>query len=207
MPHGLEVAALISVGLAAWRRDRATLTFAGAIVLWVVIEIAFVIHGWPGVPRYMFEPAGLLAVVAGIGVGRLLLEPPRPSAPVRIAGAVLAVALVASVVPAAVSQARWEHHDLTHQRLRTRTLNLLGSEIAAKGGAGAFRGCGAPVTRLEYQSAVAWALGRNVSAVGFKYGKAIASARPIVLITPYPQSGSGWHIQPVHQLSAACRRL
>jgi hypothetical protein len=183
------------------------LTFAGAIVLWVIIEIAFVIHGWPGVPRYMFEPAGLLAVVAGIGVGRLLLEPPRLRAPVGIVGAVGALALVLSVIPAAVSQARWEHRDMDHQRLRTRTLNLLGSEIAAKGGAGAFRGCGAPITRLEYQSAVAWAFQRNVSAVGFIYSKAIASGKPIVLVTPYPQSGSGWNIAPVHQQTAACRAL
>jgi hypothetical protein len=207
MPRGLEVAALISVILALWRRDRTTLAFVGAIVLWVVVEIAFVIHGWPGVPRYMFEPAGLLAVVAGIGVGRLLLEPPRVSKAVGIAGAVAAAALVVSVIPPAVSQARWESHDLSHQRLRTHTINLLGSEIAAKHGAAAFHGCGAPVTRLEYQSTVAWALDRNVSAVGFKYGEAIASGKPIVLVTPYPQSGSGWHIQPVHQRSAACRTL
>ncbi|HWD85456.1 MAG TPA: hypothetical protein VG321_06875 [Solirubrobacteraceae bacterium] len=207
MPRGLEIAALGSVVWAAWRRDRATLTFAGAIVLWVIIEIAFVIHGWPGVPRYMFEPAGLLAVVAGIGVGRLLLEPSRLRAPAGIAGALVAVALVVSVVPAAVSQGRWEHHDLNHQRLRTRTINLLGSEIAAKGGAGAFGQCGAPITRLEYQSAVAWAFERNVSAVGFIYSKAIASGKPIVLVTPYPQSGSGWNIQPMHQRAAACRAL
>jgi hypothetical protein len=207
MPRGLEIAALVSVGLAVWRRDRATLTFAGAIVLWVIIEIAFVVHGWPGVPRYMFEPAGLLAVVAGIGVGRLLAEPPRLTAPLGIAGAVAALALVLSVIPAAVSQARWEHRDLSHQRLRTQTINLLGSEIEAKGGPGAFRDCGAPITRLQYQSAVAWAFARNVSAVGFIYSKALASGKPIVLVTPYPQSGSGWSIRPVHQRTAACRAL
>jgi hypothetical protein len=207
MPRGLEVAALISLALAVWRRDRITLAFIGAIVLWVVIEIAFVIHGWPGVPRYMFEPAGLLAVVAGIGVGRLIVAPPRLASGLGAVGVVAAAALIISVVPAAVSQARWERHDLSHQRLRTRTINLLGSEIAAKGGPGAFRRCGAPITRLQYQSSVAWALQRNVSAVGFKYSKALASGKPVVLVTPYPQSGSGWNIQPVHQRTAACRAL
>jgi hypothetical protein len=207
MPRGLEIAALVSVVLAAWRREWTTLAFAGAIVLWMIIEIAFVIHGWPGVPRYMFEPAGLLAVVAGIGVGRLLLEPPRLRSPVGIAAALGAAALVLSVIPATISQVGWEHRDLDHQRLRTRTLNLLSSETAAKGGTGAFRRCGAPITRLEYQSAVAWVLGRNVSSVGFIYSQAIASGKPIVLVTPYPQSGSGWDLQPVHQRTATCRAL
>ncbi len=207
MPRGLEVAALLSLAVAIWRRDRATLAFIGAIALWVVLEIAFVIHGWPGVPRYMFEPAGLLAVVAGIGVGRLITEPPRLATPIGIGAAIIAAVLVVSVVPAAVSQARWEHKDLNHQRLRTRTINLLSSEIASKGGAGAFRACGAPITRLQYQSTVAWELQRNVSAVGFIYTKAIASGKPIVLVTPYPQPGSGWNIQPMHQLTARCRSL
>lgn len=207
MPHGLTAAAIISVGLAIWRRDRMTLALAGAIVLWMAIEIAFVIHGWPGVPRYMFEPAGLLAVVAGIGVGRLLIEPPRTTAPLGLLGAVLVILVVANVAPAVLYQERWEHRDLDHQRLRTHTIDLLGTEIAAKGGAAAFRRCGAPVTRLEYQSAVAWSLQRNVSAVGFIYSQAIASMKPIVLVTPYPQSGSGWQLRPVHQRTAACRAL
>ena len=207
MPHGLEAAAGVSVLLAAWRRDRVTLAFAGGIVLWVVVEIAFVIHGWPGVPRYMFEPAGLLAVVAGIGFGRLILDPPRLTSALGLGGLIVVLALVINIAPAVLYQARWEHKDLHHQRLRTRTLNLLGAEIATRGGAGAFRSCGAPVTRLEYQSAIAWALERNVSAVGFIYSQAIATGKPIVLVTPYPQSGSGWQIQPVHQTTAACRAL
>jgi hypothetical protein len=230
LPRGLEVGALVSVGLALWRRDRVVLGFAGAVVIWTVVEIAFVIHGWPGVPRYMFEVAGLIAVIAAIGVGRLLVLMPRGPGALRAGGAlrasgavradgaqraggavgiggmIAAVAIVASVIPPAVSDARIEHHDIRHQRLRTRTLNLLTSEIDALGGPGRFRRCGEPLTRLQYQSAVAWSLRRNVSAIGFKYGPAIASRRPIVLFTPYPQSGSGWHIQALHQ-RLACRSL
>ncbi len=207
MPHGLEVAALVSIVLAVWRRDRTTLALAGAIVLWMAIEIAFVIHGWPGVPRYMFEPAGLLAVVAGIGVGRLLIDPPRLATPVGVGAAAVAAALVLSVIPAVVYQARWERHDLGHQRLRTRTINLLASEVAGVGGPARFHGCGEPLTRLEYQSMVAWTLRDNVATIGFKYGPAIASTRPIVLITPYPAAGSGWLIQALHQRTARCRSL
>jgi hypothetical protein len=216
-PRGVEIAALVSLALGVWRRDRVVLALAGAVALWTVIEIAMVIHGWPGVPRYMFEPADVIAVIAAIGIGRLLalgpratvagLSDPRARAVLGVGALVVAAALVASAVPAAVSHARTEHRDMTEQRLRTHTLNLLTAEIAARGGAAAFRGCGEPLTRLQYQSAVAWSLDRNVSAVGFKYGAAIASRRPIVLFTPYPQPGSGWKIQALHQRSARCRAL
>jgi hypothetical protein len=159
------------------------------------------------VPRYLFEPADTLAVLGAVGLGRLLAEPPRPASPVGLGAIAVVAALVASIVPTAISDARAEHRDLQHQRLRTRTLNLLTSEIAALGGPGRFHACGEPLTRLVYQSTVAWSLHVNVATVGFKYGPAIASTRPIVLFTPYPQSGSGWKIQALHQRTASCRSL
>ena len=87
-------------------------------------------------------------------------------------------------------------------------LNLLGTEIAGYGGGARFRACGEPLTRLQYQSSVAWELGVNVANVGFKYGPAIDSRRPIVLFTPYPQAGSGWRISAYRQRATAfCRSL
>ena len=53
---------------------------------WVVVEIAFALHGWPGLPRYMFEAAGVMVVLAGVCVGRLLADPPRRLGVGRIAG-------------------------------------------------------------------------------------------------------------------------
>jgi hypothetical protein len=207
LPRGLELAALVCVGLALWRRDRAILLLTGVVVLWVLVEVAMVVHGWPGVPRYMFGAASLLAVIAAIGLGRLLAMPATLSAPVGIACVALVAALVVSVIPWTVSQARTEHRDVTEQRLRTQTINKLTAQIAAIGGPARVRRCGEPLTRLQYQSVVAWNLRRNVAAVGFKYGPAIASSRPIVLFTPYPQPGSGWLIQALHQRSRACRAV
>jgi hypothetical protein len=206
-PRGLELAALLSVALALWRRDRVTLTLTGGVVVWMIVEIAMVIHGWPGVPRYMFEPAGLLGVIAAVGLGRALVEPPRLSAPLGLGAIAVVAAAVISLVPTALSDARSEHSDLDQQRLRTRTLNLLATEISGYGGADRFHACGEPLTRLQYQSSVAWALHLNVSAIGYKYGPAIASTRPIVLFTPYPQAGSGWQIQALHQTVASCRGI
>ena len=68
----VELAALLGVGLAILRRDRTWLVLAGAVVVWVIVEIAFALHGWPGLGRYMFEAAGVVVVLAGACVGRLL---------------------------------------------------------------------------------------------------------------------------------------
>ena len=45
----------------------------------------------------------------------------------------------------------------------------------------------------------------NVATVGFKYGPAIASDRPIVLFTPLP--AGGWKVQALHQRLPGCRSL
>ena len=206
----LEIAALLSVALALLRRDWVTLVLAGAVVAWIVVEIAFVLHGWPGLGRYMFEAAGVMVVVAAVFVGRVLSEPlPLPGArPTTIPGwvaAALVALIVIGLVPTAISRARTEHRDLRTQRVRTDQINGLGSTINELGGAARFRPCGEALTRLEDQSILAWTLRRNVSAIGFKYGPAIASGRAIVLFTP--RSERGWEVQARHQQLARCRTL
>ena len=201
----LELLALLSVALAVVHRDRATLILAGAAVAWVIVEIAFALHGWPGVPRYMFPAAAAMVVVAAVGVGRLLTQPPRLSGALGIVGLVLVAAAVVSLVPSALSDARAEHKDLVTQRARTKEIGQLTGVISRLGGAARLRGCGEPLTRLEYQSILAWNLDVNVATVGFKYGPAVASNRPIVLFSPVPEGG--WKVQALHQRSADCRSL
>jgi hypothetical protein len=206
----LEVAALLGVALAAWRRrrvDRVTLTLGGAVVLWVIIEIAFALHGWPGLARYMFEAGGVTIVLAGVFVGRVLADPP-PLGTVRwagpAAGAVMVALLAVSLIPPAVSAGRAEHKDLTVQRARTVELGRLSAVVSQLGGAARLRGCGEPLTRLEYQTALAYTLGVNVSKIGFKYGKALAHGNPIVMFTP---TSHGWLVKAAHQVAPACRSL
>lgn len=201
----LEIAALIGVVIAVWRRDRTTLVLAAGAVAWVVIEIAFSLHGWPGLQRYMFAAGGVMIVLAGVGIGRLLTEPPRISVAAGWAGVALAVVITVSLVPAAVSRARAEHKDLHAQRIRTDEINKLSGAIDRLGGSARFRPCGEPLTRLEYQTILAWWLHVNVATVGFKYGPAVASGRPIVLFTPLPHGG--WLVQALHQRLPSCRSL
>jgi hypothetical protein len=117
---------------------------------------------------------------------------------------VLAVAFAASLIPAAVSRGQVEHKDLKVQRARTTEINRLAGVIARLGGSGKFKPCGEPLTRLEYQTILAWQLHVNVAKVGFKYGPAIASGRPLILFTP---TRRGWRVTPVHQPRHACRVL
>ncbi len=197
----LELLALISVGFALVRRDRATLAIAAGAVAWVILEIAFALHGWPGLPRYMFEAAAVMVVIAAVGVGRLLAGPPKVATVAGVAGIAIVAVAVGWLVPPALSRARIERRDLRVQRARTKDINRLAGTITSLGGAGRLRGCGEPLTRLEYQTILAWELRVNVSAVGFKYGPAIHTRRPIVLFTPHAR---GWKVQALHQRLPQC---
>jgi hypothetical protein len=202
---GLELLALLSVVLAVLRRDRTTLVLAAAAVAWVIVEIAFSLHGWPGVPRYMFPAAAVMVVIAAVAVGRLLADPPRLTSAAGLVGIAVVAVAVASLVPPAISDARAAHKDIVAQRTRTKQIGQLTGVIGRLGGAARLRACGEPLTRLEYQSVLAWNLNVNVATVGFKYAPAINSGRPIVLFSPLPHGG--WKVTALHQRSAGCRSL
>ena len=201
----VELLALLAVLLAVLRRERTTLVLAGGVVVWVIVEIAFALHGWPGLGRYMFEAAAVTVVLAGVAVGRLLGEPPRLTSVAGLVGAAIVVIAIVALVPAAASRARAERADLRVQRVRSTQINRLAGVVNKLGGAAALTACGEPLTRLEYQTILAWTLHLNVASVGFKYEQAIARGRPIVLFTP--EGRSGWSVQALHQVKAACLRL
>jgi hypothetical protein len=205
----VELAALVAVVFAVLRRDRVVLGLTVGAALWVVVEIAFALHGWPGLGRYMFEAAAVVVVLAGVAVGWLLLldvwggRALATRVP-RWVGAAAVVVLVASLLPAALSHVRTEHKDLRQQRLRTAEINRLAPAVAKLGGAARLRGCGEPLTRLEYQTMLAYTLEINVAKIGFKYDQAIAHGNPIVMYTP---TSHGWVVQAMHQVSPGCRSL
>ncbi len=202
----VELAALLALGLAIWRRNRTVLVLTAATLVWVVIEIGFALHGWPGLVRYMFEAGAIVIVLAGVAVGWLLTSATRwPSLPAWL-GPALVVVLVASLVPAAISHARDEHADLQHQRKRTDEIAALTPAINRLGGAARLNACGEPLTRLEYQTMLAYTLGINVNKIGFKFSQAVAHGNPIVLFTP-AATGIGWTVRAIHQTSPSCRSL
>jgi hypothetical protein len=203
----IELAAVVAVVVAAVRRNLVVLTLAAATVLWVLVEIAFSLHGFPGVPRYLFEPAGVTAVLGGIAVGWVLADGPRLWAKLPgWSGIPVVVVLVASLVPGALARARTEHKDLSHERARKAEINRLAATISALGGYKHILGCGRPVLRVEYVSVMAWYAHLNTGVIGYRPQIELHNETyPIVLFTALR---NGWamrsyRVKPALQTSCS----
>jgi hypothetical protein len=207
-PASIKIAALLAVAVAAVRRDWAVLLLAGGTLLWVVVEAAFALHGWPAVPRYMFEAAAGVSVLAGVFIGRVILDAGSilarlriPASP-RVAGwaAVAVIAVFAiSLVPAARGRISFERVDLKAQRARTNEFNLLGSVIHRLG-AQRILACGQPNIPIAFQSVLAWYLGSNTGMLYFDPKH--LQLHPHSVVKFYPHS-YGWQVFPADQQNAA----
>jgi hypothetical protein len=210
--------AAIATTIVAWfrtQRNWVILWLAVAVVDWVAVETILVLRGLPGVPRYMFEAAGVMTVIAAVGVGWLLREAPtlasklsRPRLPKWWGVAAVAV-LSLIMVPAAVSRLRAEHKDLYHERGRTQVINMLQGSINHFGGYKHIRWCGEPVTTVEYVSVLAYDTKLNVGSVGYILKREIRHGYPLVNFIP-TSSVRGWALQPIHtkpSKAAACGKL
>jgi hypothetical protein len=194
----VHVAALIAIAIALARRDRAPLVLAAALVGWVIVEIAFALHGWSAVPRYLFEPAAVEAVLAGTAAGYLLAssEMTFPAAvPVRWVSAALVVVFLVALVPVGRHRITVEHVDLVKQRGFARQIDRLHAVLARDGGAARVLACGHPVTLVGFQSTLAWELGLNVGNVGHQPGREIRHGIPLVVFKPHML---GWQVRTFH---------
>ena len=201
----LWIAAAFAVVLALVRRNWVVLALAAGAVGWVIVEIAFAYHGWPALPRYMFEAAAVAAVLAGVAVGWLLLEVPRIGRGVpRWAGAVVVVALVATLLPGALDRVRAERQDMRHERGRTHEITLLASVTNALGGSRHVLNCGQPVTDVGYVSQLAWLYHIDVGSVGGlqQHVEAAELRNPAIAKVLFkPLSQGGWNVEPWHTRS------
>lgn len=209
----IKLAALLATGLGLLRRDRAVLLVAGGTALWVVVEIAFALHGWPAVPRYMYEAAGGVCVLAGVFLGRVVLEAPRvmrglaaalPQGPrtawitapatAGVASLVVLVVFVVSLHGAARHQLIFERHDLASQRARTHEILLLNT-VLNHVGKDKVLACGHPDIPIAFQSILAWYLGTNTGVLYFdaKHQR----EHPVAVVNLYPHS-YGWQTFPAN---------
>jgi hypothetical protein len=195
-PWPIHVAWLAALVLAVFRRDRAALVLAGAAVTWVAVEVAFALHGWPAVPRYLLEPAAVLTVLAGAEVGRAFAIPSAAPKALRIAGPVVAGTLVVALLPTVPSRLREAHRLVLVAQATTARIDRLRAIVVADGGARGILTCGLPVTHFGDQSTLAWEIGVNVGGVGHKPPRAIRSGRPIVLFTH--DGTRSWDVRPIH---------
>jgi hypothetical protein len=210
------VLAGLSVALAAYRRQRTILLLAAGTLLWLLIEIAFAVKGFPAVPRYMFEAGAGVVVLAAVLVGRVILELPplvggllsRRASPrfgASLAGqlgtwatVLVLVVIGLSMVGPAHRQYRLEHKDFLHERLRTREIGRLQKVVSLLGGS-RILGCGQPNIPIGYQSVFAWYLGIKV---GILYvNPKFLKLHPHTLVNIYPLS-NGWRVFPSHVTAA-----
>lgn len=204
----IEIAALVAVGLALLRRNLTVLTMGGMVVLWVLIEIAFVLHGFPGVQRYLFEAAGLTAVLAGIGIGWLLLDA-RTWHPVlpRWAGIPLVVAFFVLCLPHAKALAAREHKDISAQRNRTWRIEQLGAFISGLGGPARIESCGGALLNVEYVSIAGWYLHKNTGQVAYQPQKVLKRSNPVIYFVLLPNGWLSQPLRPQHARVSGCASL
>jgi hypothetical protein len=187
----MQLAALLGVGLAAARRDLVTLSIAGAAVLWVAIEIVFAYHGWSAVPRYLIEPAGVMVVIAGAGVGRVLADG-RSSRVLRWVGPVIVLVLCAALTPTVRHRADDARVALDDAHKHEKQVDRLRTVVAQIGGPTKVKACGQPTSLLGFQSTLAWVVGLNVGNIGYRPGRAIGKGEDIVLFKPHED---GWQVR------------
>ncbi len=206
-PMPVELAALAGLAIAAIRRDRTTLALAGAVVLWVLIEIVFALHGWSAVRRYMFPAGALTVAIGGAGVGWLLAQPFPLRAPVPTlatwGGPAVVLILSAALVPAARSTAKSLHGEISEGRKYARQVDRLDSYVRSQGGAAAVIRCGQPVSALGFQTVVAWETGLNVGDIGWIPIPSGGTQHAVVVFEP---KGFGWVVRPVDS-DASCDSL
>jgi hypothetical protein len=190
----MQLAVLVALAIAVIRRDVRWLLLASLAILWVAVEIAFAYHGWPASPRYMFEPAALLVVLAAVGMGRLLALAPGMGL-IRWLGVAAVIGLLAPMVPHAQIRLRLLHNGIVLGRQWALQIHRLQSVIAKAGGTHHITACGQAVTTVSFQSILAWELGQNVSQVGWSPPYWTSRKHPIVIFTPI---GAGWVVTPVH---------
>ena len=229
LPTTIWLLALLTVAWAAWRRRITIMVVAAGVVLWVLIEIAFALHGFPAVPRYMFEAGAMVGVLAAVFIGRIVHElpallsdlarrvagglggrevPARLAAHVGTWGTVLALVLVSgSMLGAAHRQYRLERTDLRGQRARTVLIGRLSGVVSTLGASNIFA-CGQPNLPIEYQSIFAWYAGVKTGVL-YVFRPSLAK-HPHPLVNIYPIAGAGWKVfpslvDPAH--AAACKKM
>jgi hypothetical protein len=198
-PTVVKLAAALAVLQAVLRRDRRVLLLAGGVVLWVAVEAAFALHGFSAVRRYMYEAAAGVGVLAGVFIGRLILDLPTVPTILKmpqwataagVASLVVVVAFAVSLVPILHGRIAAERRDLRGQRTRTAYIGLLASAVQHLGPE-RILACGHPDIGIGWQSILAWQLGTNVGILYFNPASETAHKHPIVNL--YPRS-YGWQI-------------
>ncbi len=170
----LLVLAVVAVGLSLWRqRDRLIAGVALAALGWWVLVVAMTLAGYPGLERFFLPAAGLICVLAGVGVARLAalgasLAGARGPGMAAALGAVAVALLVAVSIPLSsgrIGEARAQPSRASHAVAR---LDQLSDAVRAVGSHRGVFPCKSSYAAVNHgvQTALAWKLHVTLGRVG-----------------------------------------
>jgi hypothetical protein len=139
--------------LALRSRDRVTLWLFGGAVAWVALVVAMTVAAYPGLGRFMYPPAGVACVLAGVGVVRLA------SLSRRFAWAIVTLCVAVSI-PFAVGRVSQAWKEKGEADTAVQFTNSLSDAVGVVGGRGRVMPCSTSVAAVNHtmQTALAWML-------------------------------------------------
>ncbi|PZS10321.1 MAG: hypothetical protein DLM64_08780 [Solirubrobacterales bacterium] len=155
--------AALAAALLAWRaRDRTVLALCAGALAWVALVVVMALAGYPGLGRFMYPAAGVLCVLAGVGVVRLAM---LAGAGVRFWS--VAALVVAATVPFAVARVRGAVAEKHQADLAVSITTQLDAAVRGAGGAQLVLPCRASLAGVNHtmQTELAWTLGAPLSHV------------------------------------------
>jgi hypothetical protein len=193
-------------------RDRRTIAVTGVGFLWAVIEIAFALHGYSAVPRYMIEAGAPLAVAGGVGAAYAVTWPisrlgsrSRLRTPLSVAGLLAVVGFLVALEPFAHASVNAARGVIENQKLDTDELNGLTQLVDRAGGAPRILACGSPAGPLGWQSGLALQLNLDVGDVGF--GDKRHFSTPVVYFSHEDSHWTMTVLNPPADETASCQAL
>jgi hypothetical protein len=136
----VKLAALVGVGVAAWRRERVPLALAAGAAVWVGGAALGTLVGYPGVARFLVPAAAIVFVLGGLGAARTV----QALGAGRLA-LVLGLGLVVAASPFAERPVSSVPDVVEIGRQRAELKQELGDALADAGGRETVLPCGRPV--------------------------------------------------------------
>jgi hypothetical protein len=158
------IAAAVGIALAWWQdRDRLVLALAGGALAWIVLVDAMVVLGYPGLERFFLPAAGVLCVLAGVGVARVALLAGGGARTLAVAAALIVVS-----VPLCTSRIDTARAQKGIADKAVHTLDQLSAAVRAAGGHKGVFPCRSSFSAVNHgvQTALAWKLHVTLGRVG-----------------------------------------
>jgi hypothetical protein len=172
----VRATAALALGVAGWewfrrRREGAILMIGGLAIVWILLIAAMTQAGFSGNPRYVLLGTSMLAVIGGVGYGRIVQWAAALAG--RVAGPRLVpVAAVAAFVVLALGSLHYARPRFASFGTLDRALRYqaelrfdLRDALARAGGASAFKACGPAATGKFSVPLVAWYLHEHTLSV------------------------------------------